>query len=161
MDFGALSGQIRVIPLESDSVAEVNIHRYEVIGVGMVALHVLLICREHQCSIPVLSLGVDSCNAWGWIVQWLKWCINVVELSICLLTCGELLFQNFYCFLFHYQIFPKYLVSVPYHADTFPFGMSRLKTWEISSSCTWSRIVTSISSRNFSSTAKMWVCRYL
>ena len=47
MDLGALSGQIRVIPAGSDSVVEVNIHRFEVIGVGMVAVHVFLICREH------------------------------------------------------------------------------------------------------------------
>ena len=32
---------------ESDSVVEVNIHRFEVIGVGMVVLCVFLICREH------------------------------------------------------------------------------------------------------------------
>ena len=55
MDFHALSWQIRVIPAESDSVAEVKIHRFEGIGVGMVALHVFLICKEHQHSIPALS----------------------------------------------------------------------------------------------------------
>ena len=54
MDFGALSGQIRVIPAGSDLVAEVNIHRSEVSGVGMVAQHICLICREHQHSIPAL-----------------------------------------------------------------------------------------------------------
>ena len=56
MDCGALSGQIRVIPAGSNTVAEVNVHKFEVVGVGMVALHVFLICREYQCSIPALSL---------------------------------------------------------------------------------------------------------
>ena len=45
---GAWSGEIRVIPAGSDLIAEVNIHRCEVIGVGMVALHVFFICGEHQ-----------------------------------------------------------------------------------------------------------------
>ena len=49
-------GQIRVIPSESDSGVEVNIHRFEVIGVGMVVLCVFLICREHQRSILALFL---------------------------------------------------------------------------------------------------------
>ena len=56
MDVGARSGQIRVIPSESDSGVEVNIHRFEVIGIGMVVLHVFLICREHQRSILPLFL---------------------------------------------------------------------------------------------------------
>ena len=63
MDFGTLSGQIRVIPTGSNLVAVDNILRFEVIGVGMVALYVFLCCREHQCSIPALSLGIDNCNA--------------------------------------------------------------------------------------------------
>ena len=46
-DFGALSGQIMVIPAGFDLVAEVNIHRFEVTGVGMVELCVFLICRGH------------------------------------------------------------------------------------------------------------------
>ena len=47
LHFGALPGQFRVIPVGSDSVAEVNIQRFEVIGIGMVALHVFLFCREN------------------------------------------------------------------------------------------------------------------
>ena len=57
INFGAWSGQIRVMPSESDSVVEVNIHRFEATGVGMVALWVFLICREHQHVIPVLFLA--------------------------------------------------------------------------------------------------------
>ena len=57
MDFGDLSVKIRVIPARSNLVAEVNIHRFEVIGVAMVALHVFLIYRDYQCSIPALSFA--------------------------------------------------------------------------------------------------------
>ena len=57
MDFGALSGQIRVIPAGPNSVAAVNIHEVEVIAIGMLALYVFLICREHPDSIPALFLA--------------------------------------------------------------------------------------------------------
>ena len=57
IDFGAWSGQIRVMPSESDSGVEVDIHRFEVNVVGMVALPVFLICREHQHAIPALFLA--------------------------------------------------------------------------------------------------------
>ena len=57
MNLGALSGQIMVISAESDFVAEVNINRFEVIGVRVVVLHVFLICREHLCSIPALFMA--------------------------------------------------------------------------------------------------------
>ena len=61
MDFGALSVKIRVIPSGSDSVAEVNIHRFAVIGVGMVTLHEFLISRASMFN-SCLILGIDSCN---------------------------------------------------------------------------------------------------
>ena len=53
-EFGALSWQIRVIPAGYDLDVEVNIHRFEVIGVEKVALLVFLICKEHPHSIPAL-----------------------------------------------------------------------------------------------------------
>ena len=45
INFGAYSRQIRV--MASNSLVEVHIHRFAVIGVGMVALQVFQICREH------------------------------------------------------------------------------------------------------------------
>ena len=38
IDFGAWSGQIRMRATESNSVVEININRFEAIGVGMVTL---------------------------------------------------------------------------------------------------------------------------
>ena len=71
MNVGPLLGQLRVIPLECVSGVEDNIHRFEVIGVGMVVLHVFPICRQHQRSIPALFLAKiavihDDGLASGW-----------------------------------------------------------------------------------------------
>ena len=57
MNSGALSGQMMVIPVGSNAVAEVSIHRFVVIGVAMVELHVFLICEEHCCSNFALFLA--------------------------------------------------------------------------------------------------------
>ena len=54
MNLGALSGQINIIPVDTNLDAEVSIHRLGAIGVGMVVLFVFLICREHLFSIPAL-----------------------------------------------------------------------------------------------------------
>ena len=57
INLGAWSGQIRITPTVFDLVVEVDIHRFEVIGVGTVVQHVFLICREHQSSILALFLA--------------------------------------------------------------------------------------------------------
>ena len=57
MNLGASFGQINVILVDSDLVAEVSIHRLGAIGVGMVALSVFLICREHLFSIQAFFLA--------------------------------------------------------------------------------------------------------
>ena len=54
MNLGASSGQIIVIPINTAVGAEVSIHKFGAIGVGMVALLVFLICSEHLFSIPAL-----------------------------------------------------------------------------------------------------------
>ena len=54
MNLGSFSGQIIVIPVDTAVGAEVSIHAFGAIGVGMVAILVLLICSEHLFSIPTL-----------------------------------------------------------------------------------------------------------
>ena len=61
MNLGAQSGQMNIIPVDTDVGAEVSIHTLGAIGVGMVALFVFLICREHVFN-PCFVLGIDSCN---------------------------------------------------------------------------------------------------
>ena len=46
MDLGALLGQIRVIPIGSDSIIDVNIHMFGVICVGIVTLYVFLVVES-------------------------------------------------------------------------------------------------------------------
>ena len=120
--------QGRVIPSKSNSVVEVNNHRFEVMGVGVVVLHVFLIHRQHQRSILALFLVYiavmyDGTLANGWS--------------------GALILQN--CPFAHWHVvnscsktsmafisscdIPKYLVSMSYHANRLPLGMNRLKTW--------------------------------
>ena len=50
-------GRLGVIPSESVSGVEVNIHKFEGIDIGMTVLYVFLICREHQRLILVLFLA--------------------------------------------------------------------------------------------------------
>ena len=112
-EFDALSGQISVIPVGSTLVAEVNIHRFEVIGVAMVALYVFLICREHQCSIPALFLTFMAVMHEGGLASSWSGAPILQELTICLLTCSELLFFKIYCFFFiirYSQVFSIYVV---------------------------------------------------
>ena len=54
MNLGASSGQIIVIPVDIIACAEVSIHTFGAISVGMVALLMSLICSEHLFSIPTL-----------------------------------------------------------------------------------------------------------
>ena len=54
INFGASSGQIIIIPVDTTVGAEVSIHTLGAIGVGMVALLVFLICSEYLFSIPAL-----------------------------------------------------------------------------------------------------------
>ena len=54
MNPGASSGQISIIPVNTIVGAEVSIHTFGAIGVGMVAMLVFQICSEHLFSIPAL-----------------------------------------------------------------------------------------------------------
>ena len=54
LNLGASSGQIIIIPIDIVVGAEVSIHIFGAIGVGMVALLVFLICSEHLFSILAL-----------------------------------------------------------------------------------------------------------
>ena len=54
MNLGAPSGQIIIIPVDTIVGAEVSIHMLGATSVGMVALFVFLIYREHLFSIPAL-----------------------------------------------------------------------------------------------------------
>ena len=47
MNLGASSGQIIIISVDTIVGAEVSIHMFGAIGVGMVALLAFLICSEH------------------------------------------------------------------------------------------------------------------
>ena len=55
MNLGASSGQIIIIPVDTIVGAEVIIHTFGAISVGIAALLVFLICSEHLFSIPTLS----------------------------------------------------------------------------------------------------------
>ena len=54
MNLGASSGQIIIIPGNTAAGAEVSIHTFGAIGVGMAALLVFLMCSEHLFSIPAM-----------------------------------------------------------------------------------------------------------
>ena len=56
MNLGASCGQIH-IPVNTTVGAEVSIHTLGAINVGMVALFIFLIYREHLFSIPALFLA--------------------------------------------------------------------------------------------------------
>ena len=58
MNLGASSGQIIIIPVDTTLGAEVSIHKFGVIGVGMVALLVFLICSEHLFQFLLGSLHI-------------------------------------------------------------------------------------------------------
>ena len=71
VNLGASSGQINVIPVDYNLVAEVSIHRLGAISVGMVALSIFLICREHLFSIPALFLAqIAAMHGVGWASGW-------------------------------------------------------------------------------------------
>ena len=54
MNLGASSGQIIIIAVNTTVDAEVSIHTFGAVGVGMVTLLMSLICSEHLLSIPSL-----------------------------------------------------------------------------------------------------------
>ena len=54
MNLGAASRQMSVIPIDTTVGAEVSIHTFVAIDVGMLTLLVFLICSEHLFSIPAL-----------------------------------------------------------------------------------------------------------
>ena len=47
MNYGAASEQMSVIPVDTTACAEVSIHTFGAIGMGMLTLLVFLICSEH------------------------------------------------------------------------------------------------------------------
>ena len=49
--------RINIYPDDTTVCVEVSIHTLGAIGIGMVALFIFLICREHLLSIPPLSLA--------------------------------------------------------------------------------------------------------
>ena len=53
MNLGASSGQMTIIPVDTVG-AEVNIHTFGAIGVGMITLLAFLTCSEHLFSMPAL-----------------------------------------------------------------------------------------------------------
>ena len=56
VNLGASLGQIIIIPGDTAVGADVSFHTLGVIGVGMLALLVVLICSENLISIPALLL---------------------------------------------------------------------------------------------------------
>ena len=54
MNLGAASEQMTIIPVDTAVGAEVSIHTFGVISVGMPLLLAFLICSEHLFSIPTL-----------------------------------------------------------------------------------------------------------
>ena len=54
MNLGAASRQMNIISVDTAVDAEVSIHRFGAIGVGMLRLLAFLICSEHLFSIPAL-----------------------------------------------------------------------------------------------------------
>ena len=104
MNLGASSGHIIIIPVNTTVGAEVSIHTFGAIGVGMVALLGFLICSEHLFSISALFFVYIAVIHDG----------GLAKLSISFLKCAELLFQNHYCFCFiigYAQIFAGYVVA--------------------------------------------------
>ena len=60
MNLGASSRQVSVIPVDAAVGAEVSIHTFEAIGVGMLTLLVFLICSEHLFSMPALFFAYNA-----------------------------------------------------------------------------------------------------
>ena len=60
MNLGASLGQIIIIPVNTTVGAEVSIHTFGAVGVGMVALLVFLICNEHLFPITALFFACIS-----------------------------------------------------------------------------------------------------
>ena len=54
MSLGAASGQKSIIPVDTTVSAEVRIHTFGAIDVGMLTLLAFLICSNHLFSIPAL-----------------------------------------------------------------------------------------------------------
>ena len=54
INLGVSSGQISIVPVDTAASAEVNIHIFGAIGVGMLTPLAFLICSEHLVSIPAL-----------------------------------------------------------------------------------------------------------
>ena len=54
MNLGASPGQMSIIPVDTAIGAEVSIHTFGAIDVGMLTLLVFLICSEHLFSTPAM-----------------------------------------------------------------------------------------------------------
>ena len=57
INLGASSGQMSITPVNTTVGAEVSIHTFGAIGMGMLILLAFLICSEHLFSIPALFFG--------------------------------------------------------------------------------------------------------
>ena len=71
MNLGVSSGQMSIIPVDTAVGAEVSIHTFGAIDVGMLTLLAFLICNEHLFSITVLFFAYiavrhDGGFASGW-----------------------------------------------------------------------------------------------
>ena len=60
MNLGASSGQISVIPVDTDVGAEVSIQTFGTIDVGMLTLLAFLICSEHLFLMLALALAYKA-----------------------------------------------------------------------------------------------------
>ena len=60
MNLGAFSGQMSIIPVDTTVGAEVSIHTFGAIGLGMLTLLVFLICSEHLFSMPALFFAYNA-----------------------------------------------------------------------------------------------------
>ena len=75
MNLGVSSGQMSIIPVDTGVSAEVSIHTFGAIGVGMLTLLAFLICSKHLFSMPALFSVYNAAIPHLWICKWLKGCI--------------------------------------------------------------------------------------
>ena len=120
MNLGAASGQMSISPVNTTVGAEVSIHMFGNIGVGMLTLWAFLICSEHHFSIPALffayiavihnvgftiggrgALILQNCPLAFWYV--LNCCSKIPT-----------------AFVYSY-VMPKHLLFMLYYAEKFPW----------------------------------------
>ena len=75
-------------PIDIIAGAEVSIHTFGAIGVGIVALLLFLICNEHLFSIPILFFAYIAAIHNGWLASGWR---GVLILQNCLLAFWHML----------------------------------------------------------------------